>query len=122
VNVSKDRRSTLLLMELVLSILIFAACAGICLRIFAYAEKIAQGSRALNGAVLAATTAAERYKTAGGYGQPMAQRYDEEWNENENGPYHLTLTEKPEGGAEIVVEDDTGVIYTLTVRAVSCSE
>jgi len=121
VNVSKDRRSTLLLMELVLSIFIFSACAGICLRIFAYAGKIAQGSRALNGAVLAATTAAERYKAAGG-GQSMALRYDEEWTENENGPYRLTLSERPEGGAEIVVEDDAGVIYTLTVRAVSSGE
>ena len=120
-NVSKDRRSTLLLMELVLSIFIFAACAGICLRIFAYARKIAQCSRELNGAVFAATTAAERYK-AKGFGQPMAQRYDEEWNENESGPYRLTLTEQPEGGAEIVVEDEAGVIYTLTVRAVSQDE
>lgn len=120
-NVSKDRRSSLLLMELVLSILIFSACAGICLRIFAYARKIADDSRALNGAVLAATTAAERYKAAG-CGQSMFQHYNEDWNESESGPYRLTLSKKAGGEAEIIVEGESGVIYTLTVRAVSQDE
>jgi hypothetical protein len=117
-NVNPNRRGGLLLMELALSIFIFSLCAGICLRIFAYARKIADDSRALNGAVLAATTAAERYKAAGG-GKSFSLCYDGEWEETESGPYRLTLSEAAEGGAEIVVEGDEGVIYTLTVRAVS---
>ncbi|HWQ50760.1 MAG TPA: hypothetical protein VN369_03055 [Terriglobales bacterium] len=117
-NLSQNRRGALLLMELALSIFIFSVCAGICLRVFAYARSIAQDSRALSGAVLAATTAAERYRAAGG-GKPVSVRYGEDWDEDETGPYRLTLSERPEGGAKIVVEGEAGVLYTLTVKAVN---
>ncbi len=117
-NTNPNRRSGLLLMELTLSLLIFSVCAGICLRIFAYSKSLSDDSRALNGAVLAATTAAERYKAGGGW-ISMSYCYDKDWNEAEAGPYRLTLSEQDDGEADIVVSDDTGVIYTLTVRAVS---
>ena len=119
-NSTSNKRSGLLLIELVLSLLIFSLCAGICLRIFAFAKVIADDSHALTGAIFAATTAAEQYKASGGniYAET---RYDADWNEADNGIYLLSLFETDDG-AKVVVATSKSVLYTLTVKAVIVNE
>lgn len=61
-----NRSSALFLMELILSILIFAAAASVCIRIFAQAHTLTQNAQALNHAVNECVSAAETVSVSEG--------------------------------------------------------
>lgn len=55
-------KSGLLLLELLLTILIFSVCAGVCILVFAQSASLAAESRDLNNSVILAQNAAENLK------------------------------------------------------------
>lgn len=119
----KRSRTPLLLMELALALLIFAFCAGCCLRLFAAARAMAEESRALGQAASAAQTAAECWKKTGGDLEETARLLLAEAGEGsltmpcaEDGT--LTLTDAGGRVAEIVVTDGAGERFALRVKAV----
>ena len=119
----KRSRTPLLLMELALALLIFAFCAGCCLRLFAAARTMAEESRALGRAASAAQAAAECWKNTGGDLDETARLLSAEAG---NGSLTMpcaedgTLTLSDAGGrvAEIVVTDGAGAGFALRVKAV----
>lgn len=128
-----NSKTALFLMELILMILLFALSAAVCMRIFAAAQTLSDGSRELNGAVMEAENAAESFKATGGDAEAAAALcsaaeaspggfrvyYDEKWDGGAGQVYRLTLAEH-EGYAEIEVcrTADGSRIYALTVKAV----
>lgn len=95
----KASKSTLLLMELVMVILVFALCAAVCLGLFGASQKMTEDSDNLNHAVTVSRTAANCYKAANGdlqqlvhlMGSPadfteqaqLVVYYDKHWNPTE---------------------------------------
>jgi hypothetical protein len=61
-----NSKSGLFLMEMIIVILFFSICAGICIRVFAAARITADHSSDLNNAVVRSTTVAEIYKAENG--------------------------------------------------------
>ena len=109
----KRSRTPLLLMELALALLIFAFCAGCCLRLFAAARTMAEESRAIGQAVSAAQAAAECWKKTGGDLEVTARLLSAE-----TGDGTRTLTDAGGRVAEIVVTDGAGERFALRVKAV----
>lgn len=119
----KRSRTPLLLMELALALLIFAFCAGCCLRIFAAARTMAEGSRALGQAATAAQAAAECWKKTGGDLDETARLLSAEAGDGSltmpcAGDGTLTLTDEGDRVAGIVVTGATGERFSLRVKAV----
>ena len=119
----KRSRTPLLLMELALALLIFAFCAGCCLRLFAAARTMAEESRSIGQAVSAAQAAAECWKKTGGDLEVTARLLSAETGDGsltmpcaEEGT--LTLTDAGGRVAEIVVTDGAGERFALRVKAV----
>ncbi|MBR7149713.1 MAG: hypothetical protein IKD01_01685 [Oscillospiraceae bacterium] len=84
-------KSTLVLMELTVMILVFALASAVCMRSFAAAENISQQSAALDRAVLEAQQAAEAMKAGntdyfgthtlpGSHARAYQITYDKDWN------------------------------------------
>jgi type II secretory pathway pseudopilin PulG len=127
----KGTKTSLFLVELIISLLLFSFCAAICIQIFNAASKRARDSEALNRAVFLVTQAAELYKASGGdlkkvheeygiihsslWGVELVVYYDENWNETMNPmfssssrPYisnRLTLSETSAGEATVTVQE-----------------
>ena len=131
----------LFLVELVLAIGFFAMIAAVCVRLFAAAGLTAADSRAKSQAVLAAESAAECFKAAGGdlektaayLGADAGQEdtlilyYDEDWQlQTEPGTYRLKLqrSQEPEGLAlaDIRVSDGQTETLLFTLQAASAGE
>ena len=107
-------------MELALALLIFACCAGCCLRLFAAARTMAEESRAIGQAASAAQAAAECWKKTGGDLEATARLLSAETGDGsltmpcaEDGT--LTLTDAGGRVAEIVVTDGVAVRRWETV-------
>jgi type II secretory pathway pseudopilin PulG len=121
-------KTGLFLIELIISLLLFAFCAAICIQIFAGAKFRTEDSSALSKGVFLASSAAELYKAYGGdmedlrkaYGKDSASLYDgqltvyydENWEETltpilssqlQPGPSAFTLTVTDNGGAYATV-------------------
>jgi len=128
-------KSGLFLMELLLTLLLFALCAAICMQVFAFASHRADDTEDLSKGVFAASSAAECYKSCGGDLQVVAATlggrvtdgtltidYDDQWMISTTSIYTLTMTDLDDGSASIVVtaDDSRGQreIYSLTVRTV----
>lgn len=62
----KGTKTSLFLVELIISLLLFAFCAAICIQLFHAASERTRKSEALSKGVFAATQAAELYKASGG--------------------------------------------------------
>jgi type II secretory pathway pseudopilin PulG len=62
----RGTKTSLFLVELMLSLLLFAFCAAVCIQLFNAAGKRTRDAEALSKAVFAATQAAELYKSVGG--------------------------------------------------------
>ena len=93
----KGTKTSLFLIELMISLLLFAFCAAICVQIFYASNKRTNGAEAMSKAVFEATTVAELYKANGGDLQAVADSFnpsqawymngvlsvyfDENWNE-----------------------------------------
>ena len=127
-----NSKSGLFLMEMIIAILFFSICSAVCIKVFAGAAAMADESRTLNKAVVQAANAAELYKAADGAldelarlmdetggGQVRIEAIDDESLTAAYGDMIITLEKKSSGVAEISVEasDDTGIIYSLQVRA-----
>ena len=127
------------LIELVIAILVFAACAAISMRVFAGAHVMTQESAALSRSVMEAESAAECYKAARGdlaetariYGGELtgegtlAVSFDGTWSRTMDAAAYLLTIAKGEGGrAEVRVASipaaggEPQTIYAITVKAV----
>ncbi|MDR0838200.1 MAG: hypothetical protein LBN99_01000 [Oscillospiraceae bacterium] len=137
----KGTKTSLFLVELMISLLLFAFCAAICIQIFHAAGERTRKSEALSKGVFYATSAAEIFKSSGGdidavadalggevRGGTVYAHFDSEWNIKADGTsYTLILNESGDGAATIEVEDvisseNKGVLQTLfsiRVKAVS---
>lgn len=67
-------KSTLFLIELLIAIAVFAACAAICVKILVYSYTMATDGRDLRNALRAAENGAELYKASGGNAEDVAAR------------------------------------------------
>ena len=109
----EKKYTPLFLLELLVSLTLFAVCAAVCLQMFAAARKIGRENQALSGAVLAVQNTAETLKSNRGSledtaGELHAERtaqgffryFDENWNTVAAGQavYTLTCTGKEEDG------------------------
>ncbi len=133
---AKAPQSVLFLIELMISFLVFAVTAAVCVRIFAGAHQISRQSEELSQAVVFAQNAAESLKSSRGDLEKaagllgggtfsedrLALCYDAEWalTDEANAVYRLILTRSaPVDGymdAEAAVLRDGGQIYQITFR------
>ena len=128
----RGSKTGLFLMELLLVILFFSIASAVCLRGFAAAWQKSRDSADLGGAVLAAQSAAEYWKAAGGdpvqtaalmkgtlSGNRIGQCYDADWVpvDSEQAVFCLQLNWDG-ASAEIQVARLGGaVLYTLQVQS-----
>ena len=125
-------KASLFLMELLLVILFFSVAAAICLRVFAGAKQRSQDSVDLNAAVLAAQSAGECWKAAGGNpdkaavllegtmdGNAVVQYFDASWSlcGRESASAQLTLQWQGSAAQIQVVKKDGTEIYEMSVRS-----
>ncbi|MDR0857593.1 MAG: hypothetical protein LBN97_01020 [Oscillospiraceae bacterium] len=124
----KGSRSGLFLMELIIALLLFAFCAGVCIQIFQSANRETRASQALSKSVFLATSAAEIYKASGGdsfrvaaeLGTPGSTPEAINIETPDSGSFVIKLTETGSGHADIDVyaSYQEPLIYTLSVKAV----
>jgi type II secretory pathway pseudopilin PulG len=69
-------KTSLFLIELIISLLLFAFCAAICMQIFVGAKFRTEDSSALSKSVFLASSAAELYKAYGGDMDKLREAYD----------------------------------------------
>lgn len=132
---SSSSKSRYFLVELIVNCLFFAMAAAICLNVFVRGHVESQKNEALSMAVIKAQNAAESVKASEGSMARMerlldaAQEdgvfvlyYDGDWQrtyEEGQSEYVLQVAAKTDGQAmlhaEILVSDDAGTIYTLSV-------
>jgi hypothetical protein len=101
------RRSAVFLLEMVLSVLIFAVCAVICISLLVHSHRMANSSGFLNEAVFIAQSSAARFQA----GEPVAPEQD---------GFSVRLDVQPDGRLEhgiISVTRGDELIYTLAVAA-----
>ena len=130
----------LMLVEMIFAIGFFAVIAAVCVSLFAGAWQTAAKSREQTGAILAAQSAAECFKYAGGdldmaagyLGADVTESgiltlcYDSDWEiSDDDAAYRLEMSAKREENglltANISVTDKkAGVLFTLT--AATCGE
>lgn len=125
----KGTKTSLFLVELMISLLLFAFCAAICLQIFNAAGEQTRKSEALSKGVFRATEVAELYKAFGGditamrevysqaapIGGDLVEYYDAEWQpciapvldaqRPAKAMYSIILTDSGEGYATIALYD-----------------
>lgn len=73
----KGTKTSLFLIELMISLLLFAFCAAICVQLFHASNMRTAGAEDLEKAVFHATTAAEVYKSTGGDIEALSATYDD---------------------------------------------
>lgn len=95
-------RSTLVLMEQVIMVLVFALAAALCVQVFVYASLQSKGNDERDRAVELAQSTAETIKHAGGLAgaREMDTYYDENWMaDNDTTGYAYRLDIHTLGGA-----------------------
>ena len=134
-------KSTLVLIEHMIMLLVFALAAAVCLRLFALAGKMSRTNEATDRAVLVAQNAAEQIKRDGIHrfaeqtgakaesGTAWSLFYDENWElvPEESGKFILNIAEAEETEylfrAEIVVcTDGEEELFRLPVAAQTGTE
>lgn len=136
-SIHRTSKSGLFLLELMIIILFFAMTSAVCVRLFAAAHQTSAASSALNHSVLAAQTAAECVKEAGGDAtrlgtllgaQPQADGsfevfYDMDWQPAVTAQEKAcTLRIRQQTGADqlltatVVVEKNGQSVYEITVK------
>jgi type II secretory pathway pseudopilin PulG len=129
-------KTSLFLIELIISLLLFAFCAAICMQIFAGAKFRTEDSSALSKSVFLASSAAELYKAYGGdmdklrgaYGKSSASLsdgrlivyYDENWQETLL-PMLSSQTTHEYIAYTLIVADNSGAGAGITVTSWSYS-
>lgn len=92
-------KASLILMEQLAMVLIFALAAAICLRMFVLSDRISENQEAKAQAAVLAQNTAEQLKSRGENGS-WIQTYDKNWNlteEPDEIEYTLTVQEEPTG-------------------------
>lgn len=128
-------KSTLVLIEQIVMVLVFALAAAVCMRVFAASERLSRKYEATDGAVLAAQNVAELLKADGIKGftertgavqsgeNTWVVWYDKDWNLTEDASAEfvadVTYTEEEAGflfRAEIVIRTKDGTeLFRLPV-------
>lgn len=123
----ETKKTSLLMIELVSAILIFAVCCAICVGLFVEADRESKNSARLTQAVLLAQNAAELLNSdydrnltaffgAKAAGDIYTAQFDEEWQPTSGiGRYGLVVTIDTQTGiAEILVTDVGAEVYRLS--------
>ena len=122
----KHGKSGMLLLELLLALLIFSVCAGICVLIFAKTASLSAQSRDLDNSVILAQNAAESIKSGSIQAENQTQYFSKELvaTEQSGSDYRVTITagEKTqnvqffhiavyrEAGSELIYEIESAVL------------
>ncbi len=122
-------KSMMLLLEITIMLLVFAICAGVCLRLFAGARTMSQYSEELTGAAMWAQSAADAYKAAHGdiaaaaeligasvSGGKLELWLDGDWEPG--GDTYLVTVDGDGGTASVTVTSGDDTLYALDVEAV----
>lgn len=118
---SNNRKSSLFLMELMIALLIFSVCAGVCAAISAKAAKSISDSRDISNALIIAQNNAEMIKS-GNVSVDTTNYYDSQLalqEKNDENTYlaNLRISEKENGVVEYTVDvfriADNKLIYTV---------
>lgn len=122
----RNHSAGLFLMEIIVVILFFSVCAGICIQAFAKADSMSREASSLNHAVVRAESAAEEIRAAAGTGNAEDYRrfWDTGWRETQDekaAAYRMEVTLTDDGAgmeqAEIsVLKQDGTELYALSVR------
>lgn len=75
-NRYKKSKSSLFLMELIITILLLAICGAICMKLFAASDSLSKKTRELNGAVACAQGFAEVMRGTDGSLEEIVKHYD----------------------------------------------
>lgn len=122
------------LIELVVAVMLFSLASAACVKIFVYSKLMSDDGASLSGAITAAQTAAECFKSVGGDAARTADMlggasdafgfsagFDEDWNSAENDPkYVLRGDVTDEDGLSvcmITVKNGDEEIYEITVAS-----
>ncbi len=131
-----QRKSSIFLMELIISILFFALCAAVCIQLFVYSNTLSEESYDRNHGVTKARSVAEVLIANKGNleslfeifpmtkeGDAVVAYYDEdgEFVSEEDGDYKLqVLVEENEGMKDINIETykkgEDSIIYQLSTK------
>lgn len=128
-------RSRLLLLELMISLVVFVICSVVCISLLVYAKGMTRDSTDLTNAVYLAQSAAETVRQCetmeeasallGGTfnGRDFTVSYGENWQPDPSGPISMTLTAGPDAEnnlrtVTIDVSRSGGSIYSLTTTFV----
>ncbi len=95
-------KTTIFLIEQLIAVAVFAACAAVCVSIFAESYKTSSAAKDLNHALIVAKNGAERHKAGEIIGEEF---YDENWDACEEGTAAYVL--QLESG-RLTVEKMTG--------------
>ncbi len=118
-------KTTLLLIEQAVLLVVFALAAAVCLRLFAWADTTSRLDAAKDQALLQAQNVAETLKNtrslelaAQSYGVQGEESgweitFDQDWNQTPAGPYTLRVTPQSQSvpllaGAMVTVTDEKG--------------
>lgn len=114
-------RTTLLLMEQIIMVLIFALCAALCLKVFSYSDSVSLKTKASSEAALVLQTTAEKIKMDNGTDNKIIY-YDVNWNETDEDSkvYQVEIKVleseiKYLGKANLQASDKNGVLFELPV-------
>ena len=115
----KGTKTSLFLVELMVSLLLFAFCAAICIQIFNVAGRKTQRAEALSKGVFRATELAELYKSVGGDMAAVTELYGETAMVLDDGPELRIYFDKT---GEIVnpssVSSGLSDTYGVTIRQI----
>ncbi len=128
------KKSSLIMIELMSAVLVFAICCAICVGLFAEADRESKNSARLTQAVCLAQNAAELLSGdyqknlesvvgANAAGNVFTAEYDKDWHQTaENGQYQLIVTvDAQKGSADILVTDAGAEIYRLSAGMIDLS-
>ena len=114
-------RTSLVLMEQLIMVLIFSLCAALSLKAFSYSDRISLESKAVSEASLAVQTAAETIKRNNGTKDRVIY-YDANWNETDEADYVYSVEiDVIESGidnlgkANIKASDKNAVLFEIPV-------
>jgi len=112
----KGTKTSLFLIELMISLLLFAFCAAICVQIFYASNKRTNSAENLSKAVFHATTVAELYKASGGDIEAVSKSFEVSQSFYANGVLSIYFDENWNATLNPMLRSSTGWSgYTVTV-------
>jgi len=113
----RNHSAGLFLMEMIIVILFFSICAGICIQVFAKADQMSRKASNLNHAVVRAESIAEEIRSGSGKadGQTYDTYWDSDWKETAD-------PSRAEYSSRIILSTDQDHMETADIRILKGEE